>query len=252
MNEYPLYGGDVMLQFRDDKHLYKVNGKRVDSITGILKVINKPALLYWGINMAIGHLQERLKPGVALDELEILELLENAKKAHRSTASRSATIGNLTHAWVSQHLKGEHPPTPTNPQVRAATEAFLRFAAEHDLKVTESERKLYSRELNVAGTADGYGTYNGEPVVFDLKTGGIYDEALLQCGGYDVCLSEELGIEFKHHLVISCQKNGDLRWHLSDQTDRNRKGFVSALDLFRSLDGVSKELKAALAEEDDE
>jgi hypothetical protein len=239
-----LYGGDVILEFFAGRHRYLANGVPAESITGILKVINKPALLWWAVGLAGDHVRANLKPGSVVDELTVETLVDGLKKAHRDTSSAAATAGNLVHEWVSQHLKGENPPMPTNDKLRQSVEAFLRFQDEHDFQVKDSERKVYSREYNVAGTVDIIGVYQGEPVVADLKSGsGIFPEALLQTGGYDICLSEEIGTTFKKHLIINCQKDGTLKFHISDSVERNRDGFLAALKLFRTLEQITGELK---------
>lgn len=241
---FTLYNGEVELTFDDDKHLYTVDGEPVPSITGILKVINKPALMFWSVSMATDFLGRQWAPGRSYDEVEIFNLLKDAKAAHRMKADDAATIGTMTHAWIERHLKGEELELPENPQMRGGVEAFLKFQKEHNLEVTESERKVYSKKYNVAGTCDIYGTYEGEPVVADIKTSSaIYPEALLQTAGYDLCLSEELDIEFKKHLVINCGKDGSLNFHISDRVEEGRKGFIAALELHRALQGVTADLK---------
>lgn len=243
-DSYLLYDGAVELKFDEEAHLYTVDGEPVPSITGILKVINKPALMFWSVSMACEYLQREWLPGKTYDEVEIVNLLKAAKSAHRTKADNAATIGTMVHAWIERHLNGEEPAIPQNPEMRNGVEAFLKFESEHDLKVTQSERKVYSREHNVAGTCDIFGTYEGAPVVADIKTSsGIYPEAFLQAGGYDLCLSEETGQTFERHLVINCKKDGKLDFKVSDDVESNRQGFLAALALQRSLDSVKEGMK---------
>lgn len=241
---FSLYGGDVKLEFESGRHIYLANGQKVESITGILKVISKNALIYWAVNMACEYMSKNITPGVALDELQIASLLDGAKKAHRTKSTDAATTGTMIHDWISKHLKGQNPPLPVNEKIKNACQAFLRFEEEHKIQVIDSERKVFSKKLNVAGTCDFYGTYEGEPVVADIKTGSaIYPEAILQTAGYDICLNEEDGTEFKYHLVINCSKDGVLTYHLSDKVEENKKGFRAAVDLCRAITDATKQLK---------
>lgn len=241
---YNLYGGQLQLNFDPGKHIYTVGNEKVESITGILKIISKPALIYWAVGLAGDHVRANLTPGVALDELGIENLVEGLKKAHRNISTNAATTGTMIHDWISKHLKGQNPPLPVNEKIKNACQAFLRFEEEHKIQVIDSERKVFSKKLNVAGTCDFYGTYEGEPVVADIKTGSaIYPEAILQTAGYDICLNEEDGTEFKYHLVINCSKDGVLTYHLSDKVEENKKGFRAAVDLCRAITDATKQLK---------
>lgn len=245
METHSLYGGEVTLTFDPKKHRYTANGKPVDlSISGVLQVISKPALVPWAVKMACGHLERNLKPGVSLDEVEIKNLIDGARSAHRTRAQDAADIGTLVHSFIEDHLKGKNPSLPVNPQARNGAEQFLKFLDQHDFEVIESERKVYSRDLDVAGTCDVYGKLDGELVVADIKTSsGIYAEALLQTAGYDLLLNEELGLDFQKHIVINCPKDGDLNIHISDKVDRNREAFLSAVELTRNLNQLKEELK---------
>ena len=98
--EYPLYNGKIKLQFDDGRHIYSVKGKTVYGVTSIIGVLDKPALKYWAVNMAIESLEANLKPGVSLDEIQIRTLLFNAKKAHTVRLDKSADMGTLIHNWI--------------------------------------------------------------------------------------------------------------------------------------------------------
>jgi len=53
LSRHELYGGRIILEYDDDKHSYTVNGNYVPSVTGILNVIAKPALIPWALNMGV-------------------------------------------------------------------------------------------------------------------------------------------------------------------------------------------------------
>src|SRR5512144_522209 len=99
LESYPLYNGEIILLFDPVRHQYFVGEEQVDGATGILSAIAKPALLPWGVNMTVGYLAENLKPGIALDELQIKALLDAAKKAHTVKRDTAGDIGTMIHAW---------------------------------------------------------------------------------------------------------------------------------------------------------
>ncbi|MEK6884229.1 MAG: hypothetical protein AABY22_31655, partial [Nanoarchaeota archaeon] len=83
-----LYNELVILEFDKLKHLYFVTTpdeetKRAYGVTSILGVLNKPALMFWSANMAAKYVEDNLMPGKALDEIEIKNLAEGAKNAHK-------------------------------------------------------------------------------------------------------------------------------------------------------------------------
>jgi len=44
-------GAEIVLDFNEDKHIYKIEGEYVPSVTTILNTISKPALLPWAVKM---------------------------------------------------------------------------------------------------------------------------------------------------------------------------------------------------------
>jgi hypothetical protein len=68
MERYELYAGNVILNFNPDKHLYTVDDKKIDGVTSILGVINKPALIAWAANCAADFIKATLKAGRSLDQ----------------------------------------------------------------------------------------------------------------------------------------------------------------------------------------
>ena len=189
---HQLYGGEVTLDFDTGKHAYKWKGAAVPSVTQILGVIAKPALVPWAAKCAGDHIRANLKPGVALDEIQIGELADAAKNAHRAQASQAAAIGGQVHDWAERHSKGERPPMPIHPQIRSGVEAFLAWFAAHHVEVQHAERKIFSRTHLYAGTVDLIAKINGVPAVLDYKTStGLWDEYRLQVAAYSQALIEE-------------------------------------------------------------
>ena len=259
LETYSLYGGAVTLTFDPDKHIYRANGEIVEGATSILKVIAKPALVPWAANMAAEYVGRALKPGISLDEVQIVELCDGAKKAHRVKADQSASLGHLAHAWFDDHFSGRAPSAPVNSQLRQMTEAFLRFADLHELEILETEKRLYSRVHKFAGTTDLICMVDGELTIADYKTGsGLYPEMLAQLGGYDICWSEEMTYRWQineheadaqiayptRHMLINCTAKGELSVALSSRVQQNRLAFLNALNLSRGIKEAAEDLKA--------
>lgn len=196
---HSLYNGEVTLKFdnRQYKHIYTVNNEVVFGVTNIVGVINKPALMYWAVNQAIENLTDLWKPGVAYDEIQISEMLGNAKKAHRTTSGRAADIGTIGHDWVHKHIEARMgkkllPPMPVNPELKEGVKGFLKWEKEHNVEFLLSEKKIYSKKYGFAGTLDIEAKVDGLLSVVDIKfSNSIYQEYFLQATSYLVARIEE-------------------------------------------------------------
>lgn len=257
METYSLYNGEIELTFDPVKHKYRANGQEVLGVTTVLKVINKPALMPWAAKMTAEHVQKNLIPGVALDEIQIEQLCYAAKGAYRKKAQDSADLGHYAHDWFDNYFRGNSPVTPINKDLRNMTDAFLTFAKQHDIKPLATERKLYSKSRGVAGTADLICLFEGEETMADYKTGksGIYPEHFIQMGGYDICYTEEEHERIvagepliKLHLIINCNKDGELYVAQTRKVQRNRDAFDSALNLQRALSEIGADAKELITQ----
>lgn len=262
---YELYGGAITLTFDESNHTYKIDGRIIkDSISGCLKVIAKPALVGWAAGLAVDYIAARMYPGMVLDEIVIKDLVKGAKAAYRLKTEDAADLGTLGHKWVEDYLNAQAnnkpvPLFPVNPELRNIAETFLQFMRENNVEVISAEQKVYSKELDIAGTFDCLARFNGELAILDWKTGsGIYPEYFLQMGGYDLCYTEEHFPELhkspnssdfnpyavvKKHIVVNCSKSGELKVAISDQVERNKLAFEHALALYRDLSDIQQEMK---------
>lgn len=102
-----LYDGKVRLDFDPIKHRYKINGEYAYGVTTALSIIAKPQLIWWSAKMASEHVKERLEPGVALDELEIQDLVEGARMAHNRKKDKAADQGSYIHNFIEEWVHAE-------------------------------------------------------------------------------------------------------------------------------------------------
>lgn len=215
-SKFSLYGGEIELSFDPVKHVYTVAGKEVQSVTGILDIISKPALVYWAVNQACGYFQKMLKPGEALDEIQIKRLVEDAKWAHKRASSRAADIGTLAHEWMQKFGEGAIagaptlPLLPVNRAARSACDAFLEWEDKHKVKFLHCEMKIYSLGHNYAGTCDADAIVDGERCIIDYKSSsGIYPEMGLQLAAYQHAREEEGYGPYQNRWIIRVPKDGN-------------------------------------------
>ena len=208
VEKYPLYQGKVILEFDSQNHIYSVEGKQVYGVTNITGILNKPGLLYWGVNKAVEFLEANWKPGKIYDEVQIKNLLEEARKTHTQIKDEAASIGGMIHEWVASYVKAlaekkTPPKRPINKEMKAAIDGFFKWAKKSQLRIMRSEQKILSRKWGFAGTLDLEGLVENKRTVIDLKTGNrLYPEAFLQASAYLKAREEETGKKYPGGVII--------------------------------------------------
>lgn len=258
-----LYGGEVEITFNSGLHRYtKFNpvtkqSEVVPSVTTLLGVLDKPALVGWAANMAVdyvfGNESVGLPPciiaGSSYDELELSKIAAEARIAHRKKKIEASDIGSHVHKWVERYInaqlkKEEMPLPPVNEQIREATERFVAWAEQHQVKFLASEQMVYSRRYNFVGTFDFICTMQGKPDLYmgDLKTSnGIWTEYLLQTAAYRYARSEEYPHEnYVGQLIVRVGKeSGELDFAVIRDTLAYQtmfRGFLAVMGAFKTME----------------
>jgi hypothetical protein len=192
-----------MIQFNEKSHryfyeknltLHTLTGDKrkkvkvyVPSVTTILNVINKPALIPWAVRTTVDYI------GTHLDELknsltagQANDIFNEAKQASKAVSQEAMDIGTQVHEAIECFFKGEAYDLTTMPDpARKAYSSFLDWVNGARFKCEATEVRLYNEQDNYAGTCDAVGTIDGDVVLIDFKTGsGIYPEATLQVSAY--------------------------------------------------------------------
>lgn len=156
------------------KRIYKnKDGKRVPSVTTILGVINKPALLNWANR-------------IGLNGIEMKNYVDD-----------KADIGTLAHAICEFSLVG----TPiewgkyTKEQILQACKCAKKFfewkSYQNEFIPIASELELISEKYQYGGCCDLVAILNGRLTLVDFKTcSGVWDEAKFQTSAYKQLINE--------------------------------------------------------------
>lgn len=233
-----LYNKTVPLSFDDDKHHYTINGRTIDGVTSVLKTLDKPALVPWAVKMCAQYIEENLPVGVALDEIQKKQLIDEAKKIYRKKSTDAADHGTLLHEWIEKWIKGTKPEPFTNPILKESADQFVKWAIDNKVEFKSSERKIYSKKHDYCGTADIFGRIGGKSFVGDLKTSsGIYDEMLLQISAYAGAVEEEFNTPSELGIIIRCGKDGAFEVKTWTQEDLKAayEAFIGTLTVYRFL-----------------
>ena len=243
MERYSMYGGKIILCFDPIKHKYTVKDKPVDGCTTVLKIINKPALMYWAVNQACDYIDKNLEVGVPVCEVEKKKLIDGAKKAHRKTLRNAGDLGTMLHELIEKKIKGLPYKEPVNEILKRSFGQFNQWVEANDIEFKLSEKKVYSKKHRYAGTLDFTCDVNGVSMMGDLKTSsGIWPEYSLQIAAYQYALQEEYPkIEINGGIIIRCGKDGVFEVKEVKNYKRNLRAFLSALNLHRTMKVLGKE-----------
>lgn len=256
MTEHILYGGDVKLLFDEARHQYRIGDKLCPSVTGILDIINKPALMGWAVKMCAEYLEDNLEIGKPIDELIKMRLIKEMKSAHRRKSGDAADIGSIVHQFAEDYVQGKDPALPVNKEARQAAESFLDWMSQHHVKILASERRIFSRKHYYAGTMDLEAEVDGALTRADFKTSnGIYPEMFLQLAGYDLARAEEVWACAKipasqlyrtdiyraerRTIIRFPKEGGSCQVQDAIKPAEDDAGFLAALALFRWQKGVA-------------
>jgi len=154
---------------------FLADGTEVPSVTQVLSVLGKPALIHWAWQLG--------KDG----------------KDYRKERDGAASAGTLAHAYIKAHLKNEKLPEDylmqfSKHEIDQAENAFIKFLEMMKYREFQPlliENPLVSEKLRVGGTPDAYGIYDGKKEIWDFKTSkDIYPEYFYQLAGYKLLLEE--------------------------------------------------------------
>lgn len=185
---------------------YEIDGVSLPSVTHILQVIGKPALINWAANTeralcldVAADLYLDLSKTPPMSRASYLATFDGRlgkQKAHKRQLEKAGEIGSQAHALIEWNLRSQLG-QKVGPEPRVVDDAQWAFMAFQDwansvhLKPIFIEQTVFSKTHGYAGTMDLLADVNGVPTLIDFKTGkAIYAEAYLQNVAYQQALSE--------------------------------------------------------------
>ena len=254
MTTHYLYNGTIALEYDDAAHSYVVEGQRIPSVTQVTDILNKPALVPWAAKMCAEWLRANCPLDKPLSLMELEDLANTMKGAPNRMKVAAAEVGTLVHDFILRHFTDNPMSLPEDGQARQACMAALEFCDAHRIIPVAAEFKLYSRSLGYAGTADFYGTFDGEPCLIDWKSSaGIYPEMHAQTAAYLSAYCEEHVAPVCRRAIVRFDKHTgefnpakDVVWREVDEFDNDMDAFESMLVIRRWLDSQKPARKTPL------
>lgn len=258
-----IYNGLHNISFHNDSHRYYVDGERKQGVTTVMgKVLAKPGLMLWPLNMAMRHLKTKV-PTITLEDLEY------AYNAHIKRRDAGADTGTIVHELAERCLMGTaltaYEVSKLDAQVALSIGAFVGWRSQIKPKTIAVEQVVYSHLLDYAGTFDSILEIDGKVYLCDLKTTnagkdapqGIYATYFVQLGAYLYAYEEQRQYELSHGgtslakiddlMIISCKKNGVVDTLTASEVGLDLEGCMklwsSTLFLHNSLEGLERKIK---------
>lgn len=277
--------GEVILYYDDSAHAYYrfgPDGNRVDvpGVTTVLQIVDKSKpLMLWAVKLAITTLRNGLiNPDgsmVRLSTEDLNALLEDARTKHSQELQEAGDVGHVVHALLEKAIKkailetnGVLQPLeeiPIDERVKNSTGAALVWTQKHKVRFIFTERKVYSKEFDVAGTGDGLAwvsscddpsccrdEYIDRLAFIDWKTSkSMRSTYILQTAIYRFAYIEETREPVTDTWILKLDKEtGKLTaLHRPPETfEMELNAFLAALQLYRSMDEVEESLRKDKAE----
>lgn len=202
---------------RGRTYTINANGKeyKLPSVTTILNVIGKPALVPWAKKVSLekmraelyGYVDDPLFGGQrTIERSQVDQIIAAASKRPDEVRDAAGDFGTAAHGLIERILLGESV-TPT-PSFEAVVQNFLHWYEGSGLQITASEKMVYSIAHGYAGTMDATATRGGQLVVLDWKTGNaLYPEARLQVAAYAMALDEMIGTRHREAIIVRFAKD---------------------------------------------
>lgn len=199
------------------------DGKRIPSVTTVLKIKDPGALINWAYKTGREH--------------GVLEGRGEQSPAGLYEGSDILAIGTAVHAMCEAWVKGGNPQTVLTEALDAKTvvdrDAFKRQAGSAysafefwckgtQLEIIDCEVQVISEAHRYGGTLDFIGKLDGKLVLGDFKTSnGVYPEMLCQLAAYAKAYEEctDKKIDGGYHLLRFSKENGDFGHHYYPSLD---------------------------------
>ena len=283
--EYRFYNGEIVLRFDKEEHIYyRINElgnlTPVDGVTTVCGIIDKShALVPWAAKMVVEKLL-RIIPTETVDNVISLRHLTldefsrfalDAKGAHKEKLESAGDIGRAAHQCLEDSIKhaiaesGQTVQTlvnlPFDAQAEHCARVALAWMQTHKVRWTDTERKIYSREWNYAGTLDAVAyvsscddraccpeAFEDRLCLIDFKTSNaLRTDYCLQVAAYQQAIVEELGTPIQSRIILRLGKeDGAFQpWFLPENTfAEDLSGFLTCLKLTRIMDSIEERMKS--------
>lgn len=124
----------------------QAGGAAVPSVTTILKVLDKPALVQWAANCTCDYIREKLETKVSVSKSDLEAMLNDARFNFRKVSETAMDVGTRVHDLIEKyHVTGKEPTRRElfNKQVKAGWDAFMDMWTSLETEVVKVEARIF-------------------------------------------------------------------------------------------------------------
>lgn len=239
------------IEFNEQKHSYTVNGQAVPTVTQVLRILDKPALVWWGMKTGLEGFCEMTKrynwrqegfPDFDADDL--VKWLTREKLTTNHVRNKAGDRGKYVHQALEQLHEGTTPDPRAFPtEGRGYVAAVIGWWDENVTKSYDSEVLVASLEYGFAGTFDLFCELtDGRLARVDAKTSKrIYPDMFLQLEAYEYAAEESGYPESDVRIVLRVAADGT--WE-AQESYATADQFLAILGAHKAMQDL-KQTKAA-------
>lgn len=234
----------VRLYYQDaPRRLYTVNGKWVPSVTTVLGVLDKPALVWWAMKVGVEGVlllraMEKLPQGYDPDIEEVVAMMKEAGLTTNQIKDRAGDRGNDAHEALEVFAtRGVIPdPSDYSEAHRGYVEGLRAFLVDAEPTVLQSEVMVGSAEYGYAGRYDLLAQLDEREVVTRLYPKRKPKRETLEAGVYLLDLKTTKGVYSTHHLQLAAYEGANRECGYGDSDVRGviRVSPTGGYELIRS------------------
>jgi len=171
-------------------------GNVLVSVTTVLNVIDKPALVPWAKNQQVKRASElfaaaAVNGSIPFDAVE--GILAESKRKPAEVVEAAGAFGTTAHDLIGKLIGFNEAGLEIPEEFEPTVAAYREWERTSGLAITATEKYVYSRDHRYAGTLDiqAFDVLTERPVIVDIKTGnGIWPEMDLQVAAYCEAVTE--------------------------------------------------------------
>lgn len=230
----------------EPKRRYLVDGEPVPSVTQILGVLDKPALVWWAMRVGVeGACQLQESGSLPADPEAAVKALTARKLTVNHVKTKAATRGTSLHDALEAYLQHGSVPMPAGfPEedrgyVRALARAMLDLRPEP-----------FKTEVVVGSAVHGFGGrydllcgLDDHTLRVDLKTGKrVYETAHLQLAAYELAAVEMGEAPTDEQAVLRLGEDGEYEFVVSRAAPED---FLAVKAAYDAVTGLKREIREA-------
>jgi len=207
---------------------YKVNGQIKQGVTTIIgERFGKKPLMWWSEDCVYqAQMQLDKINKVPIDESQ--KKLDELKYRVKQIKEDARNIGTNLHFLAEDYVLGKEVITPKSEPLKTMFAKFKKFWASKKIKVVETEKTYFSKELDVCGTLDCLVKYKGKIGILDFKTSkDFYIDMPIQIHTYKKLVEDSTDYKVEFLAVINIPKEPvkNVEMRIFDIKPKYLKGF---------------------------